>query len=450
MKLKLLLLLPVLSVYSLSAQLVISPGAQLSLTGNPTLTLQNTSLVNNGIFNPGNSLVRFTGNSGSTISGSQPTSFFELEIDKTNNTSVSLERAIAVSQRVLFSSGFLDLNGFNTDLGTTGHLDGEQENTRVIGANGGDVRFQVSLNAPAGSNPANLGLFITSNENLGNLIIKRGHQSQTNGSGLGKSILRYYELIPANNTNLNATLRFSYMDGELNGLDENAIVFFESQNNTSWNLLGFNTRNVTTNFVEKTGINSFARFTLSTVDNPLPVRFISFIANCQDENVQLTWKTAQEQNSSLFRIESSQDGIRWNVIGTLPAAGNSNTETNYSFTDINAAKNLLYRVAEQDRDGNEQFSTVVRSSCATTDGFSVWPNPFHDQVRININTSNQSDILIKVFDGKGALVKLQKAVIVPGSNQINLHMDAMANGVYHLSLIWDNGRTVKTVQVLKQ
>ena len=202
--------------------------------------------------------------------------------------------------------------------------------------------------------------------------------------------------------------------------------------------------------MKKTGINSFARFTLSTVDNPLPVRFISFIANCQDENVQLTWKTAQEQNSSLFRIESSQDGIRWNVIGTLPAAGNSNTETTYSFTDINAAKNLLYRVAEQDRDGNEQFSTVVRSSCATTDGFSVWPNPFHDQVRININTSNQSDILIKVFDGKGALVKLQKAVIVPGSNQINLHMDAMANGVYHLSLIWDNGRTVKTVQVLKQ
>lgn len=450
MKLKLLLLLPVLSVYSLSAQLVISPGAQLTLTGNTILALQNTSLVNNGIFNPGNSLVRFTGNAGATISGSQPTAFFELEIDKTNNTSVSLERAIAVSQRVLFSNGFLDLNGFNTDLGTTGHLDGEQDNARFIGPNGGEVVFQTSLNAPAGSNPANLGMFITSNENLGNLVIRRGHQSQTNGSGLGKSILRYYQLVPANNVNLNATLRFHYMPGELNGLDENAIVFFESQNNTSWNLLGLDTRNTALHFVTKTGINTFARFTLSTIDNPLPVRFVSFLANCQGENVLLTWKTAQEQNSSLFRIESSQDGIRWNVIGTIPAAGNSNTETSYSFTDINAAKNLLYRIAEQDRDGNEQFTTVLRTSCATPDAFSLWPNPFHDQVRININTSFQSDVLIKVFDGKGALVKLQKAAIVPGSNQINLHMEALANGVYHLSVIWDNGRTVKTVQVLKQ
>ena len=64
------------------------------------------------------------------------------------------------------------------------------------------------------------------------------------------------------------------MPGELNGLDENAIVFFESQNNTSWNLLGLDTRNTALHFVTKTGINTFARFTLSTIDNPLPVRFV--------------------------------------------------------------------------------------------------------------------------------------------------------------------------------
>jgi hypothetical protein len=37
-----------------------------------------------------------------------------------------------------------------------------------------------------------------------------------------------------NNTNLDATVRFKYMDGELNGLNENSMVLFEKQNGTNW------------------------------------------------------------------------------------------------------------------------------------------------------------------------------------------------------------------------
>ena len=187
----------------------------------------------------GNSMISFTGNASSSISGSQPTRFSEIEINKTNNSSVLLQRAISVTQRIRFASGFLNLNGFNADLGTTGHLDGEQENTRITGPNGGEVIFNVSLNSPTGSNPANLGVFISSGQNLGNTIIKRGHQSQVNGSGLGNSILRYYDIVPSNNINLNATLRFRYLDEELNGFNENSLAFFESPNTINWTDLGF-------------------------------------------------------------------------------------------------------------------------------------------------------------------------------------------------------------------
>ncbi len=230
MKSTLLLLLSLLSAYIISAQLVITPGTQFSIAGNMQLTLQNTDLINNGNFTTGNSIISFTGNASSSISGNQPIQFSEIEINKTNNSSVLLQRAIGVSQRIRFSSGFLNLNGFNADLGTTGHLDGEQENTRITGPNGGEVIFNVNLNSPTGSNPANLGMFISSGQNLGNVTIKRGHQSQVNGSGLGNSILRYYDIVPANNTNLNATLRFRYLDEELNGFNENSLVFFESPN----------------------------------------------------------------------------------------------------------------------------------------------------------------------------------------------------------------------------
>src|SRR5687767_10093702 len=133
MKSKLLILLQLLSACTISAQLLITPGAQFSVAGSLQLTLQNTDLVNNGNFTTGNSMTRFTGNASSSVGGSQPIQFNELEVNKTNNSSVLLQRTIGVTQRILFSSGFLNLNGFNADLGATGHLDGEQENTRAIG-----------------------------------------------------------------------------------------------------------------------------------------------------------------------------------------------------------------------------------------------------------------------------------------------------------------------------
>lgn len=450
MKTKLLLLLPLLSACTISAQLVITPGAQFSITGNMQLTLQNTDLVNNGSFIAGNSMTSFTGNASSFISGGQLVQFNELEMNKTNNNSVLLQRPIGVTQRILFTSGFLNLNGFNTDLGTTGHLDGEQENTRITGPTGGEVLFNVNLNSPTGSNPANLGVFVSSGQDLGNTTIRRGHQSQVNSSGLRNSILRYYDIIPANNTNLNATLRYSYLDGELNGLNENSIVFFESQNTTTWTSLGFTSRDVVANFVEKTGISSFGRFTLSSAGNVLSVRFILFNAKCEDNKVLITWKTAQEENSGHFNIERSTDGINWTVIGNLPAAGNSTIERSYTLTDNNPVQNGCYRIAEYDLNGRAQYTPVLRSSCDATDPFSLWPNPVHDKIFINIVTRNESQAIISVFDNKGALVKIQKATFLRGSNQLSVDIGSLANGIYQLSVDWNNGQMKKTVRVLKQ
>jgi hypothetical protein len=251
MKSQLLILLMLLSTYMLPAQLTIKPGAQFSITGNMQVAIENADFINNGNFTAGLGIISFTGNAFSNITGSQPIQFSEIEINKTNNSSVLLQRAIGVSQRILLSSGFLNLNSFNADLGTTGHLDGEKENARIIGPNGGEVLFNVSLNSPTGSNPANLGIFITSGQNLGNVVIKRGHRSQIINQGAGNSVFRYYDILPANNTNLNATLRFKYFDGELNNLDENSLLFFESPDAVNWTNLGFTSRDVVVDLLRK-------------------------------------------------------------------------------------------------------------------------------------------------------------------------------------------------------
>jgi hypothetical protein len=448
---KLIMLLFLFSAGTVSAQLTITPGAQFTVNGNMQLTLQNTDLVNNGSFASGNSITSFTGNLSSLIIGSQPVQFNQLEISKTGNALVMLQKDISVTQRILFSSGLFILNGKSINLGTTGFLDNERESSRIADVTGGQVLFNVNLNAPVAANPANIGLFITSGQNLGNVNIKRIHFLDTDSSGAEVNILRYYEVLPTVNTNLDATLRFTYFDSELNGFNENTLSLFQNRNNIDWVDLGFTSRDGVANFVEKTGISSLGKFTLSSASGVLPLHFTSFDVKCDGNNIRLNWKTAQEQNSRDFDIERNVDGRNWVTIGNIPAAGNSSTERNYSFFTANTSlQNAVYRIAAHDHDGRVQYTNILNTPCAIKDQFSVWPNPVHDVVFISIAAAGTSQGSIKIFDSKGALVKIQNANIARGNNQISVNMKPFANGVYALTVDWDNGQVKKTVKIVKQ
>lgn len=437
-------------VYSASAQLTVTPGAEFFMNGNIPVALNNTDLINNGIFAGGVNTVSFSGDASSSISGIGNLRFFQVEINKSADKSVFLQKKIDVVNRVLFLSGFLDLNGFDLDLETTGRIDFEHEDSRVTGANGGQVLLTTNLSSPVTANPGGLGLFITTNQNLGNVIIKRGHQSQVNGAGLGASILRYFDIVPENNVNLDATLGVNYFNGELNGFNKNFLEFWQSPDNVHWTDVGFSVREASNNFVNKTGIGSFSRFTLSTPNNPLPVRFISFDLSCEKNKVNLSWKTAQEVNNDHYEVERSADGITWSQIGKVPAAGNSSIEHSYQFVDNNPSTNSYYRIAEFDVDGKVQYTNILLSSCNVAERLTVSPNPVHEKMFVNLVVANQSNILLKLYDSEGRLVKAQQANVLKGSNNLFIDISPLSNGIYYLFVDLNNGKPNKTIQVLKQ
>lgn len=450
---KVILILPFILLWSfaVSAQLTIGQGALLNLTGNAQLTLHNANLVNHGLLGAANSSVRITGHLPTSIEGSQAIQFFDLEINKTNNNPfdnpVILGRSVAVANRLRFTSGMLNMNGQNVDLGALGFLDGERDSSRIYGS--GRVLATANLNAPTGANPGNLGIHITSTKNLGLVNIRRGHQPHAVTSGV--TILRYYDIVPQNNIALNATLRFSYFNSELYGVNENFMVFIKSTDNgVLFSNEGFSARDTVLNYVEKTGINSFARFTLANGNYALPVHLTAFNVKCIGTNAAVTWKTAQEQNSSHFNIESSADGMLWAAVGTLQAAGNSSSEKSYSFIYNNPGQKSYYRIAQYDRDGTVRYTSILRSSCAMSDAFLVWPNPVKSNLHVSITSANASDAVIRIFDSKGSLVKYQSAGIVQGSNQLHMDVSAMAGGVYTLSVEWNNGQMRKAMQIVKQ
>jgi hypothetical protein len=158
--------------------------------------------------------------------------------------------------------GFLNLNGKNITMSASAAIIGENEKSRIIGPNGGVIKMTVNLRAPLGVNPGNLGVNITSPANLGSVTIQRGHKAYTT-SGNNSSLTRFYLITPQYNTGLNATLRFNYFNGELNGLNENTISIFKSEDSArTWKNAGFSGKDITANFIDLAGISSFSQYTI--------------------------------------------------------------------------------------------------------------------------------------------------------------------------------------------
>jgi hypothetical protein len=434
----------------LNAQLQITNGGEIKMTGGALLTLQDINLVNDGTFNQTEGTIRFTGNTNTSISGNNVIRFYNMQLAKSVGNKVSLQRIISADNEVNFDGGNIDLNGFHLLLSSTALLIGENNNSRITTTSDGYIEITNTLNNPSSLNPGNLGAVFTSAASMGSTRIRRGHKSQVNGNGVGSSILRYFDILPTDNNALNATLRFYYLDSELNSLDEGTIVLWKSTNNTSWTNEGFTSRNTSGNFVEKTGVPSFSRWTLSSFNSALPVLFTLFNGRCEGNGILISWRTAQEVNSSHFNIERSSDGINWATIATLPAAGNSNIERNYSFMDNNPGTQTYYRIAQYDIDGKIQYTGIIRIACGNTDFFNVWPNPVTELVFVNITTTSPAPVNIKIYDNKGALIKTLQANLLPGNNQVPVAMKNLPAGMYQLIAEWGNRGNRKTFSIIKQ
>lgn len=261
MKKVIMMLTTVVASWSAHAQLYIGEGAllQAGTAAVSILSIHSGDFINDGAFNAGSSEVYFISTAGEnpSISGSSPTAFDNLYVN-TGAQDLILEQDIDANI-VGFISGRFDLNG--NDVMLSGNIIDENDSRHFIGSNGGSIIHQTSLNAPGGENPGNLGATISSAANLGEVTIRRTHVSAVNDGG--ESIARRYTIAPANNSGLNATLRFSYLSHELNDLEENELELWENSG-SGWSLEGASSRDASANWVELSGINSFAEWTAAT------------------------------------------------------------------------------------------------------------------------------------------------------------------------------------------
>jgi hypothetical protein len=170
-----------------------------------------------------------------------------------------------------------------------------------------------------------------------------------------------------------------------------------------------------------------------TVCTPLPVSLFSFSAQKLQDKTFIQWTTVTEQYSKAFVVEWSSNGQSWQAIGTVAAAGNSNTPVNYSFVHDTPAKGInYYRLKQVDLDSRHTYSRVAAVRFDNSVIVSIFPNPVRDNLYLN---NTKPGDLIKIIAGDGKVMLNRKVL---GENE-TVDMSHYANGFYILHII--NGET---------
>jgi uncharacterized repeat protein (TIGR01451 family) len=190
----------------------------------------------------------------------------------------------------------------------------------------------------------------------------------------------------------------------------------------------------------------------------LPILLVDFTASYQNKQVLINWKTATETNNKEFVIERSIDGIRFEKIATVPGAINSNDTKLYNFTDNTFPKvnKLYYRLVQVDLNGSIKYSATrliilpIDDMKIGIDITKVMPNPVKDVVYINVASSNDNSVIVKIVDVQGKMINTFEKSVKKGDNNLQFNLSSFAKGLYFFEFInTDDGKKV-TAKILKQ
>lgn len=435
-------LLTLLAAVKMQAQLKITPGTQ--VINNGSIAIEGNGLVNNGSFlNNNGANVVFKGTGNHAVSGSGTTIFYGLELNKASDN-ISLQQNIKVAGPLKFTKGSLDLASSSLQLLYPGGLlQNETEQNRIFSTGNGYVFIEQSLNAPAQSNPGNLGFIITSSNNLGNTVIYRGHDRQTKANG-NQSIKRHYSIVPATNTSISASITFSYLDAELDGQPESAQQLHQKTGTANWQEVGVSATNTQQNTISANNVSALDKYTLFP-GNALPLRLLAFSARCKDQGAVLQWITANEVQTKQFVIETSNNGLTWQPMNTVSAQGNT-LEHTYTTNVMNGGS--FFRLRMEDIDGKYQYSPVKMIDCSTSPTIVAGPNPTKGTVTISLTADASKMLVIEVLDMRGRTLFTKTWQVNQGLNSLVIDLARYPSSTYLVAV--KDGRANEVFKIVKE
>jgi uncharacterized repeat protein (TIGR02543 family) len=167
----------------------------------------------------------------------------------------------------------------------------------------------------------------------------------------------------------------------------------------------------------------------------LPIELLSFTATCDGRTPIVEWATATERNNDYFVIERSDDAINFVEVARVAGAGNSIEQQNYSYTDYTAASgDNYYRLVQVDYDGSRTVSEIVSVACDdNADGtpeIMAYPNPFCNELTLDLNNFGNRTAHIEVYDMLGKMVMQDKVDAPQNSYEMILNFGNLPAASY--------------------
>lgn len=362
-----------------------------------------------------------------------------------------LQSALRIGDSLQVQTGLLDLNDYVLSLDPEAHLI-ESSGGRITGHEGyiETTRDITALNYPS---VGGLGLGLTSGQQLGYSIIRRGHLLHSD-NGV-ESASRYYELIPTNDL-VKVDLSMTFLGEELGGTplsnwemrrSADSGIFWEKQPGQLVPKPDLSLLNQT---------SPGYRWTLFPLTVNLPVEWISFTGQWHEESSWLDW-TVKETNVSHYVIERSIDGRLFGEIGRKEVVPTPQETQTYQYEDDKARalglENLYYRLKQIDLDGQFSYSSVIRIELPqASQHLSLWayPNPIvGDVLQYKYSSGDGNPLTLELSNTLGQVLQHIDLEGTQGkTNSQQIVVRKLIPGYYYLYL--RDGTQTATFKLVKE
>lgn len=424
--------------------LVINSNTNINVTGNSSIHLKDTKLTNNGSFNNPSGTVVIEGSAATsltTIGGINPTTFYNLVINKSANDA-ALTQTVNISNNLNLESGKIEIANFNLFMGNNATISNINKD-RYIKTNGTGMlqrkvgnSFVVFPIGKATFNPArlkNIGTIDIFNIRVEDHLLQDG----TSGASLTTNVVPKTWFISENVVGgSDVTMRLIWRPVHSgSGFDANAsqITHYTSG---YWNDLGVEATSTADNsyssdhkYREASNITSFSPFGVKS-GSSLPVELLYFYGEKIGKQIELSWQTATELNNDYFDVEWSTNGIDFKKIGQIKGGGTTNNVQFYDFVHPNPVKgNNYYRLRQVDFDKKYEYTNTINITIEENNKIiNIYPNPTTHY--LNIESEDLIGETMQLFNVNGQLIKAFQHQSV----HTNLSIMDIPSGTYFIKM----------------
>ena len=152
----------------------------------------------------------------------------------------------------------------------------------------------------------------------------------------------------------------------------------------------------------------------------------------------LEWSTSLELNSERFIIQRSLDGISYEDIGRVDAAGLSNEERPYHFMDIGINDPMAYyRLKQIDDDGTASYSQITIVNKEMENKFMVMSMSSPESVKqfeVTIDFAEEGSIEYELCTIDGESIKEVEQSVGLGLNSLFFNLENEHEGIYKIRI----------------